>query len=154
EPHLRGQPAYVVMSLDGRRGPFERQGFDDVRVERSLSQPGTVAEPRGFLFEDRDELGADALALELRVGDPSQHVEETARSVDVDEVQLEGAPEGVTHRLGLAFPKDAVIHEHARELIPDRTVDEHGDDGGVDAARERTEDAVTADLGANRLDGR
>src|SRR5207247_9793808 len=43
ELHLRGQPADVVMSLDGRRRPFERQGLDDVRVERSLSQPGNVA---------------------------------------------------------------------------------------------------------------
>src|SRR5262249_57341632 len=129
ELHLRGQPTYVVMSLDGRRGPFERQGFDDVRVERSLSQPGNVAEPRGFLFEDRDELGADALALELRVGDPSQHVEETARSVDVDEDQLEGGPEGVNHRLGLAFPKVAVIQAHAPKLIPTRTVGEEGAEG-------------------------
>src|SRR5439155_386981 len=89
-----------------------------------------------------------------RSSDPSQHVEETARSVDVDEVQLEGVPEGVNHRRGFAFPEDAVVDEHARELVADRTVDEHGDDGGVDAARERTEDAVTADLGPNRLDGR
>ncbi len=45
-----------------------------------------------------------------------------------------------------------MVDEDAGELIADRLVDEQGGDGGVDAAGERTEDAVRADLGADPLD--
>ena len=39
------------------------------------------------------------------------------------------------HLLGFAEPQQAVIDEHAGELLADRLVDEHGGDRGIDAAR-------------------
>jgi hypothetical protein len=44
EAHPLGQPAHVVMALDGGRGPAHRDRLDDVRVERALRQEVEVAE--------------------------------------------------------------------------------------------------------------
>src|ERR671919_438182 len=42
-------------------------GLDDVGVQRALDEVAHVAEPRGLLLEDADELRADRLALGLGV---------------------------------------------------------------------------------------
>jgi len=44
-----------------------------------------------------------------------------------------------------------VIHEHARELIADRLVHEQRGDRRIDAARERTQDALVPNRRANPL---
>ena len=43
-------------------------------------------------------------------------------------------PEQVDHGLGLVEPQQAVIDEHAGELVADRLMDQHRGDGGIDAA--------------------
>ena len=90
EVHVLGQAADVVVALDGRRRALDRDALDDVGVERALREEPYVTEPLRFLLEDADELGADDLALLLRVFDAGELVEEpVARVDDVDlEVQL------------------------------------------------------------------
>ena len=39
EPHVRGQPADVVVRLDRRRRALERHRLDHVRIERALGEP-------------------------------------------------------------------------------------------------------------------
>src|SRR5207302_2334464 len=62
------------------------------------------------------------------------------------------APKQARYLLGLRKPQQAVIDEHAGELIADRLVDEHGGHRGIHAAREAADYAVLADLTANLLD--
>ena len=51
-----------------------------------------------------------------------------------------------------SLPQQPVVDEDARELVADRLVHEQRRDRGVDAARERAEDALAADLRADPLD--
>ena len=68
ELQVLGQAADVVVGLDRRRAGAAA-GLDDVGVQRPLHEELRVAELRRLLLEDADELGADRLALGLRVGD-------------------------------------------------------------------------------------
>ena len=86
------------------------------------------------------------LALLFGVGDAGELVEEAVGGVDVDELDLEVAAEGVDDALGLFAAQEAVVDEDAGELVADGAVDEGGGDGGVDAAGERADDAAVADL--------
>ena len=65
---------------------------------------------------------------------------------------MEVAAEGLDDLLRLVLAQQAVVDEDARELVADGLVHEQRGDGGVDAAGERAEDALAADLGADPLD--
>src|SRR5260370_3831001 len=56
------------------------------------------------------------------------------------------------HPLGLLFAQQAVVDEHARELVADGAVDEGGGDGRVHATRQRTDDTAIPDLGTDAFD--
>ena len=64
-----------------------------------------------------------------------ERVEEELRRVDVDERDIVVIAEEPDDLLGLAEPHQAVVDEHAGELVADRLVDQDGRDGAVDAAR-------------------
>ena len=55
--------------------------------------------------------------------------------------------------LALVQPQQAVVDEHALQLVADRLVQQHGHDRGVDAARQAADHLVLADLGADLGDG-
>src|SRR3989454_575134 len=154
ELHLERQAADVVVGLDRRRRPAEGNRLDHVRIEGALGEPGDLAELPGLFFEDGDELGADPLALDLRIGDATQNVEEAVAGIDMDQVDLEGVTEGMVDRPRLALPQEPVVDEDARELIPDGAVDQHRDHRRVHPARQRAQDAAGADFLSDLLDRR
>src|SRR6185312_12103728 len=84
--HVRGQAAHVVMRLDGRRRPLERDRLDHVRIEGALGKPRDLPELAGLVLEHRDELGPDGLALYLRIGDTFQAIDESLACVDMYEI--------------------------------------------------------------------
>ena len=149
--HVLGQPADVVVRLDLGGDAVGPARLDHIRVERPLDEELDVAELGRLLLEDADELLADPVALLLRLGDALEPREEALLRLDVHERDLEVAAERLRHLLGLVRAHEAVVDEDAGELIADRLVDEQGGDGGVDAAGERAEDALRADLGADPL---
>ncbi len=55
--------------------------------------------------------------------------------------------------LGLVQPQQAVVDEHALQLVAQRLVQQHGHHRGVDAARQAADHAAVADLGADLGDG-
>ena len=61
-------------------------------------------------------------------------------------------PEQVDHGLGLVQPQQAVIDEHAGELVADRLVDQHRGDRRIDAAGQAADHLALADLRADLLD--
>ena len=83
---------------------------------------------------------------------PASSREEPVGRLDVDERHVEVLLERLDHLLGLGHPQEAVVDEDARELVADGAVDEERRDGGVDAARERADDVLVADLLADQLD--
>ena len=146
-----GQPADVVVRLDLRGDAVGPARLDHVRVERPLDEEPDVAELGRLLLEDADELLADPVALLLRLGDALEAGEEAVLRLDVHERNLEVAAERLGHLLGLVRAHEAVVDEDAGELIADCLVDEQRRNCGVDAAGERAEDPLGADLGADPL---
>ena len=62
----------------------------------------------------------------------------------MDERDVVGLAEQPHHFLGLVQAHQPVIDEDAGELLADRLVDEHGGDGGIDAARQPADHPVEA----------
>ena len=83
---------------------------------------------------------------------PREPREEALLRLHVDERHVEVAAERLDDLLGLVLAQEAVIDEHARELVADGLVDEERCDSGVDAAGERAEHALGADGCADARD--
>src|SRR3954449_13175677 len=155
ELEVLGQAADVVVGLDRRRARAAA-GLDHVRVQRALHEEPralpALGEPRRLLLEDPDELGPDRLALRLGIRDAAELGQEALLGVDRHEWDAEPVAEGGDDLLALVLAHQAVIDEHARQLIADGAVDEQRRHGGVDAAAEAADDLAVADLGADPPD--
>ena len=92
------------------------------------------------------------LALLLGVGRrPRAASRKRSLGVDVRRAAtLEVVAERLDDLLGLVLAHQAVVDEHAGELVADRPVDEQRGDRGVDAAGEPADHPAVADLGADR----
>ncbi len=101
------------------------------------------------LLEHPDERLADDLALGFGVGDAGQAVEEPVLRLDVDEVDVEVAPERRLHVLGLAGAQQAVVDEHAGELVADGLVHQGRRHRRVDAPRQSADHFGIPDLAAD-----
>ena len=152
--HALRQPADVVVRLDhvGLAG-LRARGFDDVGIDRALREPLDAGQPLRLLLEHVDEEPADDLALAFRVLFALERREEALRRVDADHADAEVRREGFHDLVALPEPQQAVVDEHAGELVADRAVQERGDDRGVDAAGQAEQHAVAADLLAHARDG-
>ncbi len=151
-PHVGRKAADVVVRLDLRRDADVAAGLDHVGVEGSLHEEADVTELPRLVLEDTNELLPDDPPLLLGLGDPRQAREEADAGVDVDERHVEVRPERLDDLLGLVLAQQAVVDEHARELVADRLVDEERRDRRVDAAREPADHLLGADLRADALD--
>jgi hypothetical protein len=104
-------------------------------------------------LEHVDEQAADGLALGLGVGDAGELAQKIASTHP-------HAPAGCCSGRGTdrprscprPCPQQAVIDEHAGELVADRLVDQHRGDRGIDAAGQAADHPALADLGADFLD--
>ena len=85
------------------------------------------------------------LRLRFGIDDAGELGEELLRRVDGDEPDAGGSHVVALHLLALALAQQAVVDEHARELVADRAVHQRGGDRGVDATREAAEHVMVAD---------
>src|SRR5205823_72400 len=154
ETHPLGEAAHVVVRLDDLRlAGAGAGGLDDVGIDRALSEELDAFETLRLLVEDLDESPADHLALGLGVGDAGEGAEKACLRVDADDPDAEVLREDAHHRLGFAEAQQAVVDEYAGELLPDRAVQERGDHGGVDSAREPEQHLAATDLRAEACEG-
>ena len=79
---------------------------------------------------------------------PASAVRNSSDASNVDERDVVVAAEQAHDLLGLAEPQQAVVDEHAGELVADRLVDQHGGDRRIDAAREAADHACPCRPGA------
>src|SRR3954454_17354184 len=118
-----GNPTPVWWDLmDGGTVPTAR--LDHVGVERALHEVLDVLDLRRLLLEHADELGADDLALRLRIGLALQTLEQTVLRIDCDERHLVVVAERGDHLVALVLAHQPVVDEHAGDLVADRLVHE------------------------------
>ncbi len=77
--------------------------------------------------------------------------EEKLGGVDGINVEAELVAQVLLHAVELVFAQHSVVDEDAGQLVADGAMDEHGGDGGIDAAGESADDAAVADLLADAL---
>ncbi len=152
EVQVLGQTADVVVGLDRRRpGAPVPARLDHVRIERSLDEEADVRQFLRLLLEHADELLADDLALALGLVHAGEPLQEALLSGHVDEPDPPVAKR-LDHLLRLVLSQQAVVDEHAGELIAHGAVDEGRGGCRVDASREAADHPSLADLGAHSLD--
>ena len=69
------------------------------------------------------------LLLFLRIGDALQLADEPLTGIDVLHMDVELPIEEVHEELGLTLPHEALVDEHAGELITDRLFEQEGEGG-------------------------
>ncbi len=126
--------------------------FDHVRVDGALRQPFGVGQLAGFGLEHLDEFAADDFALGFRVADAGQVAQELVCGVDADDFDAQILGEHVHHHVAFVQAQQAVVDEHAGQLVANGAVDQRGGDGGIDAAGQAENDFVAADLLADFRD--
>ena len=89
------------------------------------------------------------LRLLLGIGDAAQRGEELLGRVDHLEPDAGGGHVVALDLLALALAQQAVVDEHARELVADRAVHQRGGDRGVDTTGEPAQHVTVADPGAD-----
>ena len=150
EVHIVGQTAHIVVALDD--GGVAGAGLDDVGIDGALDQVVHLADLLGLRLKDPDKLLADDLALALGIADAGQLAQEQLLGVGTDEVDVPFL-EGFLHLVALVEAHEAVIHEHAGELIAHGLGHQCRGHGGVHAAGERQQDAAVAHLFPDGSDG-
>ncbi len=126
--------------------------LDDVGIERALGEEVDVAELAGLGVEDLDEGAADAAPLLLRVGHTGQGAQEALGGVDVHQVDVALVAHDLDDALTLGAAEQAVVDEHAGELVTDGVVHQRRRHRGIDAAAERAQHPPRADAGADVVD--
>jgi hypothetical protein len=112
-----------------------------------------TGQPRRLRLEDAHKARADALALDLRVGDAGQVAEKILFGVYGDQAHALVRLEGLDHLLRLAAPQQAMIHENTGQPVANGAVNERGGHRAVHAAAQPADDAaLLAHLAADAVD--
>ncbi len=152
--HLFRQATDVVVRLDHVGLAALGAGrLDHVRVDGALGEKLDVVQLAGLGIEHVDEGAADDLALLLRVGFAGQVGEELVFGVGANHLDAHVLGEHGHHLLAFVQAQQAVVDEHAGQLVADGLVQQRGDHRGVDPAGQAEQHVVGADLGAHLGNG-
>ena len=106
-----------------------------------------------FLVEHLHEQAADDLALLLRIGLAAQRVEEARLGIDADDLHAQVLGEDLHDLVAFVQAQQAVIDEHAGQLVADGLVQQRRDHRGIDAAGQAEQHLALAHLRAHARDG-
>ena len=106
-----------------------------------------------FFVEHLHEQAADDLALLLGIGFAAQRVEEARFGIDADDLHAEVVGEDLHDLVAFVEAHEAVIDEHAGQLVADGLVQQRGDHRGIDAAGKAEQHLALAHLRAHARDG-
>ena len=143
-----------MVALDLHRNPLTGFGidaragaFDHIGVKGALGEVIKGPKPLALLFKHPDEFGANQLALLLGIGDPIKLVDEALPGIDVFDIDVKTLVEKLHQKLGLPFAHEALVNEHAGELIANGLVQQEGEGGGIDTTGEGQQDTLISHLG-------
>ena len=137
QAQLFGQAADVVVAFDDDGFfAFGAAAFDHVGVNRALGQEGGAFacgvagfEFFGFGLENIDEELADDFSLLLGVAHAFEGIEKELAGIDAHHFGVELAREHVHDHVAFVQAQQAVIDEHAGELVANGAVNERGGHG-------------------------
>ena len=155
EVHGVRQAADVVVALDDG-GLTAQTALDDIGVNSTLCEEIDLADLLCLFLKDADELLADDLALALRLGDTGQLCKVAVTGVHADEVDVKAVGvAGAEDRADLfllVLAQQAVVYEHAGQLLADGLGQHGSQHGGIDAAGQGAEHLAAADALFQGLD--
>jgi len=158
---LLGQAPHVVVALDGHGFlALGATAFDHIGVDGALGEEGRafVALPACFEFgglglENIHKEATDDLALLLGLAHAGQAGEEEVARVHANDARVQFALEHLHDMIALVQAQEAVVHEHAGELVANGAVNQGGGNRGVHAAGEAQDDLFVAHLLADGVHG-
>ena len=160
EAQVVWQPAHVVVALDFHGNALAGFGIhvgvrrlNHVGVQGSLRQVIEGAQAGGFFFKDGNEFMANDFALLLRIGNSIHGIDEAATGVDIFHGNVKFLLEQLQQALWLAFAHEALVNEHAGEVVPDRLVQQKGQGGRVNPARQGQQHPLIAHAGPHFAHG-
>ena len=107
--------------------------FNHIGIDRSLSEEINGTDLLGLFLENADELFSDDLALAFGFTDSGQFVQKELLGVDANE--LHGIfREDFLDLVAFVLAHQAMVHEHACEVLTDGLGHEGGRYGAVDSA--------------------
>ena len=140
EVHLLGQAAHVVVALDDRARPLERDALDDVRVERALHEPLARRAPSAA-SSSKTSMKTRPMILRFCSGSvtPRAPSRKRSRASTATRFRWKLSRNVATTCSASPCAEQAVVDEDAREPVAERLVAEDRGDRRVDAAREAAE---------------
>ena len=123
---------------------------DSITSEYSVPCTRYFASPIFAASSSKTRMNSAPIALRLASGSetPREPREEALLGVDRDERHLEVVAERGDHLVALVLAHQAVVDEHAGQLVADRAVDEQRGDRRVDPAGEPADHACRRRPGA------
>src|SRR5690242_20586259 len=131
-----------MMRLDRGARTFDRNAFDDIRVERSLHQEIHRSDFFGLLLKDRYKFIADDFSFSFWIGDAIEPLKKPRARVHNSYLGFKSALEKFFDAVFFAFAKQTVIDKNAGELMANGFVQEACGHGGIHTARHCADDVT------------
>ena len=121
-------------------------GFDDIGVNRSLTEEFNAFQLSCFLLEYANKFRADDFTLLFGVGNACQLIQEAVNRIHINQVCIHFITEHLNHLFGLALAQQTVVYMHAGQLLADGTNQKRRNNRGIHAAGERQQNLFIANL--------
>src|SRR5690554_864934 len=132
---------------------FGRSGFNHVRIDSALGQPVHILDLCGFSIEHINKGITDDLALLLRIVLALELGQEQVFGIGTDNLYAHIAGEHVHHLVAFVQAQQAVVHEHAGQLLTDGLVQKRSGDRGINTTGQAQQHLVGTHLLANLANG-
>src|ERR1043166_607072 len=110
------------MALDRLGWPSNRDRFNDIWIERPLSQKSNPFDLLRFFFKDLNKEFADRFSLRFRILDSFQSGEESLRGIHGSQVEMKMFLKIFLHLLSFIQTKKSGIYKNGCYIFPDRFV--------------------------------
>ena len=152
ELHMLRKPTHIVVALN-QVALLGSARLNDIGVKGALCEVLSAIDGRCDLIKDLDELLANRLTLELWIRNTLEAVEETLFLIRVDKVNVQVLTKVTLDLRTFIHAEKSGIDKDTGQLCADCLVDQCGNDNGVDATGEATDDLFVADLLTDCCDG-
>ena len=132
-----------------RRPAVGRPAFDDIGIKGTLCKEFGVIDIPRFRLEYLDERFPDYFSFFLRIDNTLQRLEKFLFRIDNTNIQRVIFFKNSSYFINFISSQQAVINKDRFHLLTDCPINKGRNNGGINTARQGTDDAGTADLRSN-----